>query len=87
MGKLVVIFSAGPVSAGLSGPLKSDDPGCIGDEPEITQLEHHVEPHRAIVCVVRLLTAELKAVCADLGFRDVDPTLELSDLSFGLADA
>ena len=47
--KLVMIFAAGAVAAGLARPLEGDDARGVGEEGEVADFEHHIEPHRAVV--------------------------------------
>ena len=66
VGKLVVVFTATAVAAGLARPLECDDARGVGDEGEVAEFEHDIDPHRAVVTVAGLAD-ELESG----GIRDV----------------
>lgn len=82
VGEFVVVFTAASEATGFAGPFEGDDAGGVGDEGEVAEFHHDIDPHGTVVAVAGL-AAELEVLGFDLGLWDIDPGFHARDAKFG----
>ena len=54
MGEFVMVLAATAATAGFAGPFVGDDARGVGDEGEVRQFQHDVDPHGTVMSVAGL---------------------------------